>query len=41
MPAPMQLMTEVHLQIQSQTFLAPCWKKAGLLFSEKTFQTTR
>ena len=41
MAAPMQLMTEIHLQIQSQTFLEPCWKKAELLFSEKTFQITR
>ena len=36
----MQLMTEIHLQIQSQTYLEPCWKKGELLFSDKTFQTT-
>ena len=34
-------MIEIFLQIQSQTFLEPSWKKAELLFSEKTFQTTR
>ena len=35
------LMIKILLQIQSQTFLEPCWKKVELLFSEKTVQTTR
>ena len=34
-------MIEILLQIQSQTFLEPYWKKAELLLKEKTFQTTR